>query len=103
MHLYWAIIADIQRMASNALDVHVQIQNGGAMVFQMQGLDTIRTLCREVSMKLGVEENGVRVRYTGKILDRSNSLSYLGVRPETVLKVEVSLIPLSVPFSLCSS
>ncbi|KAL8586202.1 hypothetical protein ACOMHN_021469 [Nucella lapillus] len=76
-------------MASGTVDVYVKLPTGRTAVYYVQPCDMIEKICRKVAEEEKVKETQVRLKYQGKILDRTHSMSYLGVRPETILKAEI--------------
>ncbi|ELU05406.1 hypothetical protein CAPTEDRAFT_205460 [Capitella teleta] len=77
------------KMEDDNLEVLVKFQTGPVHSFSMTPCDTIRNVCRELAAKLDVPEERLRISFTGKVLQKNNSLGYLGVRPETILKAEI--------------
>ena len=76
-------------MATGTIDVYVKIPTGRNAQYYVRPSDTIETICRKVAEEEKVKVMQVRLKYQGKILNRTHSMSYLGVRPETILKAEV--------------
>ena len=76
-------------MASNVIDVYVKLPTGRTCQFDLVGSDNIANVCNVIASQEGVDSGTVRLRYQGKYLDRNSTLSYLGVRPETILRAEV--------------
>ncbi|XP_041367578.1 uncharacterized protein LOC121382130 [Gigantopelta aegis] len=79
-------------MASNIIDVYVKLPTGRTCQFDLSGSDNIARVCDVIASQEAVDSGAVRLRYQGKYLDRNSTLSYLGVRPETILRAEI-LIP----------
>ncbi|XP_076444099.1 uncharacterized protein LOC143282368 [Babylonia areolata] len=79
-------------MASGTVDVYVKIPTGRTAQYYVRPSDTIGTLCRKVAEEEKVKETQVRLKYQGKVLNTTHSMTYLGVRPETILKAEI-LVP----------
>ena len=76
-------------MATGTIDVYVKIPTGRNAQYYLRPSDTIETICKKVAEEEKVKETQVRMKYQGKILNKTHSMSYLGVRPETILKAEV--------------
>ena len=81
-------------MATGTIDVYVKIPTGRNAQYYVRPSDTIETICKKVAEEEKVKETQVRMKYQGKILNKTHSMSYLGVRPETILKAEVCLFVL---------
>ncbi|XP_067664812.1 uncharacterized protein [Haliotis asinina] len=71
------------------LDVYVKLPTGRNSQYYLEPTATIRTVCERVAREEKVCEELVRIKYQGKILNKSLSLAYLGVRAETILKAEI--------------
>lgn len=84
---------------AKSTDVYVKHPSGRTAVYHVSPDDTILTICTKIAEEEKVKDNQVRLKYQGKILDRSHSMSYLGVRPETILKTEF-LVPRAVSLTL---
>ncbi|XP_071966071.1 uncharacterized protein [Antedon mediterranea] len=75
---------------SGQLDVNVKLpKSGRTSNFQLPSHKTIEDVCKKVAEEEKVSTKQIIIKYTGKILNRFHTLSFLGVRPETVLKAEV--------------
>ena len=77
-------------MATNAIDVYVKLQSGKAITSNFQPSDNVGRIVAFVARHEGVPDSRVRLKYQGKTLDTKHSIGYLGIRPETILKGEVS-------------
>ncbi|XP_046581088.1 uncharacterized protein LOC124288578 [Haliotis rubra] len=75
--------------AKRDLDVYVKLPTGRNSQYYLEPTATIRTVCERVAREEQVAEELVRIKYQGKILNKSLSLAYLGVRAETILKAEI--------------
>ncbi|XP_033099060.1 uncharacterized protein LOC117102762 [Anneissia japonica] len=76
--------------ASGNLGVNVKLSKSGRTTnFQLSSNKTIEDVCKQVAEEEKVSAREIIIKYSGKILNRFHKLSYLGVRPETVLKAEV--------------
>ncbi|XP_033099059.1 uncharacterized protein LOC117102761 [Anneissia japonica] len=76
--------------ASGNLDVNVKLSKSGRTTnFHLPPNKTIEDVCKQVADEEKVSAKQIIIKYTGKILNRFHTLSFLGVRPETVLKAEV--------------
>jgi hypothetical protein len=71
------------------LDVYIKLTSGRTYHMSVPGYETVHTVCEKVAVEEGVSPRCLRLKYTGKILKKEHSMSYLGVRPETILKVDV--------------
>ncbi|PVD19564.1 hypothetical protein C0Q70_20054 [Pomacea canaliculata] len=79
-------------MSCHKIDVYVKIPTGRNAKYLMMSHDTIEKLCAKIAEEEKVKVNQVKLKYQGKILNEKHSMSYLGVRPETILKAEI-LVP----------
>ena len=77
-------------MASNGIDCYVKLPTGQTVSFLLQNEDTVDIVYSKVSEELNVATDRVLIKYTGKVLNRSHTVGYLGVCKETILKAEVS-------------
>ncbi|XP_071104580.1 uncharacterized protein [Haliotis cracherodii] len=75
--------------AKSGLDVYVKLPTGRNCQYDLLPTATIRTVCERVAREEEVAEEVVRIKYQGKVLNKSLSLEYLGVRAETILKAEI--------------
>ena len=79
-------------MATNSIDVYVKLQSGKAISSNFLPSETEARIASFVARQEGVPDSRVRLKYQGKTLDKTKSIGYLGIRPETILKGEVSEI-----------
>ena len=79
-------------MATNTVDVYVKLQSGKAIFSDFMPSDTVASIASFVARHEGVPDTRVRLKYQGKTLDKKHSIGYLGIRPETILKGEVSRV-----------
>ena len=77
-------------MAANAVDVYVKLQSGKAISSNFLPSETVAKIASFVARQEGIPDSRVRLKYQGKTLDKTKSIGYLGIRPETILKGEVS-------------
>lgn len=78
-------------MATCSVDVYIKLPSGKAISSQHLPTDTVRQIAAHVAKGEGVAEARIRLKYQGKILDKSKTIGYLGIREETILKAEVRL------------
>jgi len=77
-------------MASASVDVYLKLPSGKAVSQQHFHYDKVRDIAKKIAETEKVPETRVRLKYQGKTLDKNKTISYLGIRVETILKVEVS-------------
>ena len=77
-------------MATNGTEVYIKLPTGRSSRYDIYPSQVIRTLCERVAQEENVKANQVSLKYQGKILDPSKTVSHYGVRVETILKAEVS-------------
>ena len=77
-------------MASATIDVYVKLPTGKAISQQHLPSDKVRDIAQRIADSEKVPEKRVRLKYQGKTLDKNQTISYLGIRVETILKAEVS-------------
>ena len=78
-------------MASPLVDVYVKLPTGRTSTVQLISSETVNSILEHVAKEEGVSAGRVRLKYQGKILDKTKSIGYLGICPETILKGEVTL------------
>lgn len=76
-------------MASCSIDVYIKLPSGKAISSQHLPSDTVQKITAHVAKGEGVDERRIRLKYQGKILDKSKTIGYLGICAETILKAEV--------------
>ncbi|XP_060557191.1 uncharacterized protein LOC132717674 isoform X2 [Ruditapes philippinarum] len=76
-------------MATCSVDVYIKLPSGKAISSQHLPSDTVRQVAAHVAKGEGVAEGRLRLKYQGKILDKSKTIGYLGIREETILKAEI--------------
>lgn len=76
-------------MASASIDVYIKLPSGKAVSQQHWPADTVGQIVKKVSECEKVPEERIRIKYQGKTLDKTKTISYLGICAETILKVEV--------------
>ncbi|KAK3799306.1 hypothetical protein RRG08_048813 [Elysia crispata] len=79
-------------MATNGTEVYIKLPTGRSSRYDIYPSQVIRTLCERVAQEENVKANQVSLKYQGKILDPSKTVSHYGVRVETILKAEI-LVP----------
>ena len=78
-------------MAANMVEVFIKLQSGRAISSEFHHTDTVGRIISFVAREEGgVPERRVRLKYQGKTLDTRKTIGYLGIRPETILRGEVS-------------
>lgn len=75
---------------SAPIDVYIKLPSGKTTVIHLQNIDKVLRIYEHVANEVGLAVDRVKIKYTGKILKQNDTLGYLGVRPETILKAEVS-------------
>jgi hypothetical protein len=81
-------------------DVYVKLPSGKTTVYYVHLHDTIEKICQKIAEEEKIKLTQVRLKYQGKTLQSSHSMSYLGVRPETILKAEVTTMNMSQPTNI---
>ncbi|KAL5005205.1 hypothetical protein ScPMuIL_018661 [Solemya velum] len=79
-------------MASPSVDVYVKLPSGRTSTLLMWPSDLVNSICDKIGKEEGVDSQRVRLKYQGKVLSRTSSIGYLGIRAETILKGEI-IIP----------
>ena len=77
-------------MASPAIEVYVKLPSGRTSSFELLPSDKVSRIYDRIASEEDVPVDRVIIKYTGKILNKSLTLGYLGVCRETILKAEVS-------------
>ena len=78
-------------MATSTVEVFVKLQSGRAVSSTFGPHDTVAEITSFVAREEGgVPDQRVRLKYQGKVLDTRKTIDYLGIRPETILRGEVS-------------
>ena len=78
-------------MATSTVEVFVKLQSGRAISSTFGSHDTVAEITSFVAREEGgVPDQRVRLKYQGKVLDPRKTIGYLGIRPETILRGEVS-------------
>ena len=85
-------------MASAGSDVYVKLPSGQTVTLSVLPGDTVSKMACETAHKAGIAADRLRLKYQGKILNPSHTAGYLGVRVETILKAEVSVISFPIHF-----
>ncbi len=75
--------------ATPAVDVYVKLPSGRTVHMDMMPADAVRNIYSRIAEEEGVPEDRVVIKYTGKVLRKKDTIGYLGVRAETILKAEV--------------
>ena len=75
--------------ATPSVDVYVTLPTGRTIILPMKPTDNIKQVCEKIAQEEEVASDRVNCKYTGKVLNKSHTLGYLGVCPDTVLKAEV--------------
>ncbi|XP_060066491.1 uncharacterized protein LOC132546792 [Ylistrum balloti] len=78
-------------MASPIVDVYVKMPTGRTSAFALILTDSANKIYEKVGEEEGVSGRRIRLKYQGKLIDRTKTIGYLGIRPETILKGEVVL------------
>ncbi|XP_013380967.1 uncharacterized protein LOC106152040 isoform X1 [Lingula anatina] len=79
-------------MATPVIDVYIKLPSGKTTTVNLLPSAQVVKIYEHVAKEAGVGVGQVQLKYTGKILKKQNTLGYLGVCKETILKAEV--IPL---------
>ena len=77
-------------MASPVVDVYVKLPSGRTSVLNLMPTDLVRKINAKIAKEEEIPALRVRMKYQGKILKKSDTIGYLGIRPETILKADVS-------------
>ena len=78
-------------MASNGIECYVKLPTGRTITFNLVPGDEAGKIYSRVAEEENVPVDRVLIKYTGKVINRSHTVGYLGVCKETILKAEVSL------------
>lgn len=79
-------------MASSCVDVYVKLSSGRTSTLFMNPSDRVSGICEKIAKEEGVNSQLITLKYQGKVLNRTHTIGYLGIRAETILKGEVSTI-----------
>ncbi|XP_038069089.1 uncharacterized protein LOC119738315 [Patiria miniata] len=71
------------------LDVYIKLTSGRVFHMPVSAYETVRAVCEKVATEEGVSASCLRLKYTGKVLNKDHTMDYLGVRPETILKADI--------------
>ena len=74
------------------IDVYVKMPSEHSAQYDVKSCFTIKLLCGLIAKDENIPATQVRLKYQGKTLDGTKSVGWYGVRPETILKVDVSCI-----------
>jgi hypothetical protein len=80
-----------QNMASPIVDVYVKLPTGRTSVLKLLPTDCVRNINEQIGNEEGIPSTRIRMKYQGKFLDKSKTIGYLGIRPETILKADVRI------------
>ena len=78
--------------ATKDIDVYVKLPTGKTLSFLLSPGDKVQCVYNRTAKETGVPEERVKIKYTGKVLQKSDTVGYLGICKETILKAEVSVI-----------
>ncbi|XP_022111093.1 uncharacterized protein LOC110990405 isoform X2 [Acanthaster planci] len=70
-------------------DVYIKLTSGRVYHMPVPKYETVRQVCEKVAVEEGVPGSSLRLKYTGKVLNKDHTMDYLGVRPETILKSDI--------------
>ncbi|KAH3755364.1 uncharacterized protein LOC127849297 [Dreissena polymorpha] len=76
-------------MASACIVIYVKLPTGKAIELQHLPSETVRQITQKIADSEKVRENRVRLKYQGKIIDKSKTIQYLGICSETILKADI--------------
>ncbi|XP_069138575.1 uncharacterized protein [Argopecten irradians] len=76
-------------MASPVVDVYVKMTSGRTSTFGLMPTDGAKKIYDRIGEEEGVSGKRIRLKYQGKVVDKTKTIGYLGIRPETILKGEV--------------
>lgn len=74
----------------STIDVYVKLPTGRTSVQNLLPTDLVEKIYNIVAEEEGVAVERVRIKYTGKVLKKSDTIGYKGICRETVLKGEVT-------------
>lgn len=75
-------------MATPSVDVYVKLPTGRTSVFKLLPTEQVKRINEQIANEEEIIPGRVRVKYQGKFLDKSKTIGFLGIRPETILKAE---------------
>lgn len=84
-----------QKMASNTIDVYVKLPSGRNTFYSTVGSANLHSICELIAKEEHIKSSQIILKYQGKILDNNKLLNEYGIRAETILKVEVREMLLS--------
>jgi hypothetical protein len=77
-------------MATNYADVYVKLASGRVTKLDLLPSSQVKKIYCCVAEEEGIREAQVKIKYTGKVLKKTDTIGYLGICKETILKAEVS-------------
>ncbi|KAJ8304723.1 hypothetical protein KUTeg_018306, partial [Tegillarca granosa] len=84
-----AIIEKLEEMASPCVDVYIKLPSGRTSTLNLLPSDKVSRILDHLAKEEKVPATRVRLKYQGKVLDKTKTIGYLGVCAETILKGEV--------------
>ncbi|XP_052101650.1 uncharacterized protein LOC127735506 [Mytilus californianus] len=75
-------------MATPLVDVYVKLPTGRTSVLKLLPTEQVKRINEQIANEEEIIPGRVRVKYQGKFLDKSKTIGFLGIRPETILKAE---------------
>ncbi|XP_064635524.1 uncharacterized protein LOC135492811 [Lineus longissimus] len=79
-------------MATNYADVYVKLPSGRVTKLDLLPSSQVKEIYRRVAEEEKVREAQVKIKYTGKVLKKTDTIGYLGICKETILKAEITAI-----------
>ena len=76
-------------MATPLVDVYVKLPTGRTSVLKLLPTEQVKRIIDQIAKEEEIIPGRVRVKYQGKFLDKSKTIGFLGICPETILKAEV--------------
>lgn len=76
-------------MASPCVDVYIKLPSGRTSTLNLLPSDKVSRILDHLAKEEKVPATRVRLKYQGKVLDKTKTIGYLGVCAETILKGEV--------------
>ncbi|VDI08916.1 Hypothetical predicted protein [Mytilus galloprovincialis] len=75
-------------MATPLVDVYVKLPTGRTSVLKLLPTEQVKRIIEQIAKEEEILPGRVRVKYQGKFLDKSKTIGFLGICPETILKAE---------------
>jgi Ubiquitin family len=73
------------------IDVYVKLPSGRTSSFFLDESDLVKKVYQRIADEEKISVDLVQIKYTGKCINPSHTVGYVGICAETILKAEVSV------------